>query len=297
MNYPLTSSHDAEDQDISLLFSPTKARQAALESQSWKHVTSRLTTILSPHRVPRFERNDATLKALLELVKANEDADEERRLLREACVEVLTYLPKDGKGEGVRGNLLQKLENGLSKEGKDALHDLSTSAVLLSCSSGTVSEMESRITDLTLDTFDASNDLLNLEQTQQQFERESKAIEQTIANFKAETERIDTEAMQSQTSVCNRETKVVGMKLAEYQERIKTLERCGVGNVRIEDVLKKEKVIEESQQELQRLEGRIVDMNSLPPDLDVSRMEVERARNELEEWKRRRDGAFEGLVE
>jgi HAUS augmin-like complex subunit 1 len=297
MNPPSPSPSQEPGQDISLLLSPTKARQAALESASWKHVTDRLTALFSPSPVPRFEHNDATLKALLELVKVNEDADEERRLCHEARVEALGNASRNGEGGGgLGGNLLQRFEQGLSKEGKEGLDDLAASAVLLS-SSGNVSEMETRITDLTIETFDASNDLLTLQQTQQRFERESKAIEQKIASFKAEMEDIDTEAMNNQTSMLNRETKVVGMKLAEYQERIRVLERYDVGPLGIEDIVKREGMVEERRQELAKLERKILAMHGLPPDLDVSRKEVERARNELEEWKRRRDQEFEGLVE
>jgi HAUS augmin-like complex subunit 1 len=294
MNPPSPSQDQEPDRDISLLLSPTKARQAALESASWKHITDRLTALFSPNPVPRFERNDATLKALLELVKANEDADEERRLCHEARVEALRGVhERDGS---LRGQLLERFNRGVSKEGKEGLDDLAASAVLLS-SSGNVSEMEARITDLTLETFDASNDLLTLQQTQRRFERKIKAIEQQIASFKAEMEDIDAEAMQGRTSMLNRETKFVGMKQAEYRERIRALERYDDGPLGIEDIVKREDMVEERRQELAKLEGRILALQGLPPDLDVSRKEVERARNELEEWKRKRDRAFEGLVE
>lgn len=95
----------------------------------------------------------------------------------------------------------------------------------------------------------------------------------------------------------NRESKVVGMKLGEYHERIRLLRGYEIGSVRTEDVVTKEERVGKLRREIGRLEERVLEMKGLPPDLDVSRKEVERARGELEEWKRRREMAFEGLVE
>lgn len=298
---PISDLHD--EGDISLLLSPTKARQAAAESASWKYVDDRLKTLFAPNKVPRFERNETTLKALLELVKANEDADEERRILHEARHEALSKSPsaeESSKGTVTpREKLLSDLDAALPASGKTALDDLAASAVLLACHRGTVEDMETRIMDLTRDTFDAENELLTLQQTQKSFDREKLQLQYTIARFKAETdpETLRIEEMQQSTATMNRETKVIGMKLAEYQDRIKALRDYDVGSVSIEEIIKQERGVEERQQDLRKLEEKIVAMHGLPPDLDVSRKEVERARNELEEWKRRRDRAFEGLVE
>lgn len=286
--------------DISLLLSPTKARQAAAEFASWKYVDDHLKALFAPNKVPRFERNDATLNALLDLVRANEDVDEERSILHEARLEALSKA-QDGEKKR-KGTLSQKvlahLEESLPAAGKTALDDLAASAVLLSCRNGSIEEMEQRILELTRDTFDSENELLSLQQTQRAFERDWVQLQDTIARFKAQTdsEVSKLEEMQTQTQSMNRETKVVGMKLAEYQDRVRALQNYDIGPVGIEDIVMREKELERKQRELKELEERVVALHGLPPDLDVSRKEVERARNELGEWKRKRDRAFEDLA-
>lgn len=301
---PATPFLGPGDSDIKPLLSPTKARLAAATAQSWSHVSRHLERLFAPAKVPPFERNDATLQALLALVRANEEADEEARIVHEARVEALEIAKQataqnSHLGISLRDDLLRALEASLPPQGNEALDALSTSAVLLSCPSGSLSSMESRILEITADIFAAENELRSLQATQRSFEREITRLQATIERFRADTdpETLRIEEMQVSTATMNRETKVVGMKLAEYQERIKVLEGYDVGSVRIEDVTREEGELQRRQDEVKKLEAQIVAMHGLPPDLEVSRKEVERARNELEEWKRRRDRAFEGLVE
>jgi HAUS augmin-like complex subunit 1 len=311
------NSSPTSNADISHLLSPTKARALLIESQSWRSVDTRLAKLFSsstPNNkvpVPRFERNEATLAALLELLKANEDADEERRIVWEAEREALGEAKREGESKGkkvvngggvdLREGFLTDIESGLSTTGKTALDDLAAAAVLLASHSAMseVEEMERRIMDLTYETFDAENELLRLRQTQKAFEREEVLLREAMARFdvEGEAEAMRSEEMQASTAALNREIKVVGIKLGEYQERIKGLKGYDIGNVKIEDVLQSEKKVGELQQVISVLEEKIMNMHGLPPDLDVSRKEVERAMNELDEWKKRRDRAFEGLME
>ena len=317
MSHPPTSPPDNlhnSNSDITHLLSPTKARALLIESQSWRSVDTRLAKLfsLSPNNkvpVPRFERNEATLAALLELLKANEDADEERRIVWEAEREALERAKGDGEGEKGRSNggldlregFLTSVESELSTTGKTALEDLTAAAVLLASRSPTseMEELETRIMDLTCEIFDAENELLRLRQTQKAFQRGEVLLREAMVQFdvEEEAEALRSEEMQASTAALNREIKVVGIKLGEYQERIKGLKGYDIGNVKIEDVLRREKKVEELQQVISMLEEKVVNMHGLPPDLDVSRKEVERAMNELDEWKKRRDRAFEGLIE
>jgi HAUS augmin-like complex subunit 1 len=312
-NPPISPPANSANSDITHLLSPTKARLLLLESQSWRSVDTRLAKLFSqpPNKVPvpRFERNEAILSALLELLKANEDADEERRIVWEAEREALGKAKGEGEGEkgsnggglDPREGFLTDIESGLSTTGKTALEDLAAAAVLLASHGPTseMEEMEMRIMDLTCETFDVENELLRLRQTQKAFEREEVLLREAMARFdvEGEAEAMRSEEMQASTAALNREIKVVGIKLGEYQERIKGLKGYDIGNVKIEDVLQSEKKVGELQQVISVLEEKIMNMHGLPPDLDVSRKEVERAMNELDEWKKRRDRAFEGLIE
>ena len=300
---------DNHKDDISHLLSPSKARALAIESQSWRSVDDRLAKLFSSSpnnsKVPRFERNEATLAALLELLKANEDADEERRILWEAQREGLRNAKSEGEersigGLDLRERFLSDVEGRLSTTGRTALDDLAAAAVLLGSHSSTseMEEMETRIMDLTCETFNAENELLRLQQTQKALKREEVLLQEAMARFNAdaEAEALRSDEIQASTAALNREIKVVGIKLGEYQERIKGLKGYDIGAVKIENVVQQEKKVGELQQVISMLEEKIMNMHGLPPDLEVSRKEVERALNELDEWRKRRDRAFEGLV-
>jgi HAUS augmin-like complex subunit 1 len=297
------SSPNAE---ISHLLSPSKARALASESASWTLVTNHLTSLFHPSPVPPFERNSATLSALLELIKANEDADAERRVVWDAMGEGL----KVNEGRRVIGgkyaeDFVKELNEQLPAAGRKALDDLAASAVLLgfqpkaSESTSLEGELSSLITSLSTTIFSTFAQLSALQSTSAFLSRQLTHQQITSSQLATDTspEVLGTEELQSRTTLLNRESKVVGMKLSEYQERIKGLRGYDTGQIKLEDVVAKEKMMVELEDKVRRLEQRLLEMRGLPPDLEVSRKEVERARGELEEWKRRRGRAFEGLVE
>jgi HAUS augmin-like complex subunit 1 len=295
------------DGDITHLLSPSKARLLAAESSSWTHVTTHLTRLFHPSPIPPFERNPATLAALLSLIKANEDADAGRRIVHDARSEAMGLRNVEAASPAsevdVGERFLATLTAALPPAGQRALDDLASAAVLLGCRCDpempVETEMSTLITSLTSSVFSAENSLSRLQQTSRAFSRDEAQLQDSLARLTVSTdaEALGVEAMHSRTTAMNRETKVVGMKLGEYQDRIKALRGYDIGKVKVEDVVRREEKFEELQVGIRRLDERIINMQGLPPDLDVSRKEVERARGELEEWKRRRERAFEGLVE
>lgn len=67
--------------EATLLFSPSKARQQEALAKDWSYVSAWLARKYHPLPVPKFERNDETLKVLLGLAAVNEKADEEEELV------------------------------------------------------------------------------------------------------------------------------------------------------------------------------------------------------------------------
>src|SRR5687767_6517058 len=75
------------------IFSPSIARLAASTARDWSYIDTWLASKLhSTSSLPPFERNPETLKALLALASANEQADEERHLLAQAEATALQEL-------------------------------------------------------------------------------------------------------------------------------------------------------------------------------------------------------------
>lgn len=77
------------------LFSPSKAAAQRAQAQDWHAIDVWLSSKYQGRSVPTFERNEDTLKILLDLVAANERGDEER--------DIMWGVWSEGLGEIVRG--------------------------------------------------------------------------------------------------------------------------------------------------------------------------------------------------
>jgi len=91
------------------------------------------------------------------------------------------------------------------------------------------------------------------------------------------------------------------LKCAEYTDRIAALERqissrnAGSDRPTLADVASKQTLIDQKKRQVETLEMKILEFHGLPPDIDASRAEVQRAQVELDELKRRREELFERL--
>lgn len=85
-------------------------------------------------------------------------------------------------------------------------------------------------------------------------------------------------------------------KLGEYRERVGGLSAARVPTVTVEEVREREEEVRRLEREVEGLEDEVSGYGGLPADLREARAEVERRGREVEAWKRRRAGLFEGLV-
>lgn len=99
------------------------------------------------------------------------------------------------------------------------------------------------------------------------------------------------------TAEWNRATKILTAKVQEYKDRLSSLNSSIPPCPLIPEIIVEEK-------EIIKLKAWVVDLNEqakafqgLPHDKNLSRLEVERVRRELEILTRKRDGLFEGLVD
>ncbi|KIW11042.1 hypothetical protein PV08_10341 [Exophiala spinifera] len=121
-------------------------------------------------------------------------------------------------------------------------------------------------------------------------------------------------ALHAETVQHQRETKQLALKCAEYTDRIATLERhaspsssssttptTATANVNadqptLSDVAEKQVLVAQKRKQLDHLKRRILAFHNLPPDLDASRAEVQRAQADLERLKNKRDDLFAQLA-
>ena len=73
-------------------FSPSKARQQRAQEKDWEYVRFWLEKKFTPKPVPPFERNEETLKALLELASFNDAVDEEATFISDLQKDALKHL-------------------------------------------------------------------------------------------------------------------------------------------------------------------------------------------------------------
>ncbi|KAG6030181.1 hypothetical protein E4U41_000160 [Claviceps citrina] len=121
------------------VFSPSSARIAASTAKDWAFVDSWLLGLLPNERLPDYERNPATLTALLALAGVNEAATNDHHLLSAASKLALvgaehativpTQAPRDQNGLSIRTLILSKVGDYLTREGKIALGALADTSV------------------------------------------------------------------------------------------------------------------------------------------------------------------------
>jgi HAUS augmin-like complex subunit 1 len=277
------------------LISPSKARRDAERARDWSYVTSWLTKKYAPQPVPRFEHNEEVLQSLLALMAANDDADAEAELLYRAEEEELSRF-EERRGGALYDpvhELLGEVEASLDEKGKEALQDLAETSVLLGTLKTDAATLGARMVEVTKDEFDAAQRLRSVEVVQTYLEREIALLERDMASLREQEDESVTETLRQQTTQYNRDAKQVGMKLAEYKDRIATLERARVTGPPLEDVKVDEKEVLTLQMRVKSLERQLAEYHGFPPDLEAAKEEYQRSQRELQSLTRRRDELFE----
>lgn len=316
--------------DLSLQASPSKARAEALEAHSWTMVLTWLSAAYHPSPVPSFERNGTTLKALQSLMTEGVAADKLRDLLFQAQLEEVKIV-RDRlavRTENRPDSLLDTLDSSLSESAKSALDSLASSVVLLGCPRSTTSKsvldnLQSRILNIPRETFALETQLSNINRLVADLQAETAKLQtpavkppeyespehhESVSHLEVQpstplssmsSSAVDYSYLHAQTLQHQRETKQLMLKCAEYQDRVATLERQAASQTtavpRVADLAAKQQAVDQKKTRVQTLEKSIGDFNGLPPDVDASRAEVQRAQTELDTLKRNRDKLFQSL--
>ncbi len=264
---------------------------------------------------------------------ANVRADHRQRLLHEARLEQLDSYEEyeAATQQSPERGLLRDVKAVLSPETRQQLEEMAKTCVVLGCMPPPHSTFEAveddvttvigrRIVELTRKLFRMQNEVEELTLLNQKFDDERDRTEEDTSKLREpetsiEDGRLDLafakpgsgfslaevplDTLLAQTSQFSTSTKQLILKIKEYQSRADGLDRAlqaqrqGEGDITIEDARHRETMVQHKREELKKLEGRLREFNGLPPDLEASREEVRRAQGELEEWRRRREAAFE----
>ena len=145
---------------------------------------------------------------------------------------------------------------------------------------------------------DAGAKLAEVERLQRQVEAEAKKVKRQVDDLRDLGEKADEEfdVETGKIGDWNRGTKMLGLKVGEYQERLRGLERNVYSGVTIEEMKGRERSIGTMQERVKGLEKSLIEFGGLPPDFGAAKEELNRATRELVELQQRRDKLFESMV-
>ncbi|KAI3339363.1 hypothetical protein F4824DRAFT_456981 [Ustulina deusta] len=335
------------------IFSPSIARAAASTAKDWAYVDAWLrrqyahlgpddastrtrtrtvskSTTSSP---PAFERNPDTLEALLALIAANEEADEERgrlaRLESAALDEVrATEREKESRrrqgtaaaapannnnssntgsggssdaataihGDLLAEDLLEALDASLSKDGRtalDAMADVSLS--LHAPADPDAARLAHRFVELQGAAHEAAHLLHRVGLLQAYLDDEAARLRGLLEDLRRGPQY---QLPADSNAELRRAVKDAAASLPELRRHVEALEkRVGIPALTVEDLRLDEDAYLDLLAKKKDLDAEVRAFAGLPPDVEAARAELERLRAQLREATERRDANFEMLVE
>ncbi|PMD42581.1 hypothetical protein L207DRAFT_316143 [Hyaloscypha variabilis F] len=280
----------------SAIFSPSVARQQLAAAKDWNYIDSWLSTKFNGKTPPPFERNNDTLKALLALAALNETADEERELL--ARVEAKALQDLQAKREtDPNAQLLNSIEESLTREGHASLEALSTLSITLNQAIPDVEKVGRSIIDLQVTAYDLDQASDRVSILEKHLASELDTINALIKDLQSD-EYQPSSILSKQTLDYQRKTKALASKLPELKDRVTSLSASlGNSKVTLQDAQREEEKFKNLLAVVKDLEVQVKSYHSLPQDTDLARLELESVKVELQDLTRQRDSMFEGLVE
>ncbi|KAJ5898857.1 hypothetical protein N7495_003601 [Penicillium taxi] len=278
------------------LVSPSKARQAAMKAKDWAYVNSWLIRQYAPKPVPQYERNEDTLRVLLTLAAANDAADEEAALQHRAREEAIQAFKAQAEAElkdpheRLKNEILDEVEMCLDDKGRRDLDDLAQSAAVLgSTLNPEPMHLSQSIVELTVEDFDAQNQVTKVEAIQSYLQKELVRLQEYLEFLKSREVYETPQDIQSMTADWNRNTKMLSKKVEEYQDRIVSLERIQTQGPSIEDLKREEDITLRLRKEVDSLGRRIKAFRNLPSTIPGARATYKELEGELGRLKRQRD--------
>ncbi|KAL4977445.1 hypothetical protein BDW66DRAFT_132328 [Aspergillus desertorum] len=254
----------------SLLASPAKARQAAIQAKDWAYVNSWLSRQYAPNPVPKFEKNEDTLRTLLALVVANEAADEEAAMLHHAREQTIEGFKTREKMEiKQKVELLDMVEHCLDESGTRDLDDFAETVAVLGALGTSTKEVGQSIIELTREEFETQEQMHRVESLQNYLTRELVTLREQLEELKSNPAFEMPANLPALTAEWTRGTKLLNAKVNEYKDRTATLERNSNKGTTLEEVMLEEEEVGRLMDSVKSLEARIETFHNLPKDVLV----------------------------
>ncbi|KAL4910766.1 hypothetical protein BDW74DRAFT_141822 [Aspergillus multicolor] len=251
------------------LASPTKARQAAIQAKDWAYVNSWLNRQYAPNPIPKFEKNEDTLRTLLALAAANEAADEEATMLHHARQQTIEGFKAREKTEvKQKVGLLDAVEHSLDEAGERDLDDLAETVAVLGALGTSTMDVGQSIIDLTREEFNTQDQMKKVESLQNYLTRELVTLRGQLEELKSNPAFEMPANLPALTTEWTRGTKLLNAKISEYQDRSAALERNSNKGATLEKVMWAEEEIGRMIDTVKSLEARIETFHNLPKDIN-----------------------------
>ncbi|PYH87622.1 hypothetical protein BO71DRAFT_175591 [Aspergillus ellipticus CBS 707.79] len=279
------------------LVSPAKARQAAIQAKDWAYVNAWLGRHYAPNPVPTFERNEDTLRTLLALAAANDAADEEAMVLHQAREEaVQEFKAREETEEKQRTDILDGLEMSLDDNGMRSLDDLAQTTAVLGTLGTDTKDLGQAIIELTKEEFSIQEQLSKVQMLHDYLEKELETIREQLMDLKT-NEAFETPAnLPALTAEWTRGTKLLNAKVAEYQDKIVSLQRNQAKGPTLEEVMAEEESVAQMLESVRTLQERVTMFHDLPKNIPGARSRYKELEQELDRLTLQRDGMFEKLA-
>ncbi|KAE8356882.1 hypothetical protein BDV28DRAFT_41981 [Aspergillus coremiiformis] len=276
------------------LLSPAKARQAAIQAKDWAYVNSWLSRQYTPNPVPSFERNEDTLRTLLALAAANDAADEEATVLHHAREQAVQgFKTREETEEKQKKEILDELEHCLDDNGRQDLDDLAESAAALGALGTETTHLSRSILQLTKEEFSVEEQFVKVDRLHDYLQGELEALRLQLQELTSNEAYEVPANLPAMTAEWTRGTKMLTVKVSEYNDRIAALERNKRKGPTLKELLAEEEEVVKLTNTVKRLERRLELFHSLPEDIQGARAMYGDLERELNELVQLRDSVVE----
>lgn len=291
----------AHDPASGAIFSPSVARIAASTARDWSYVDAWLTSKF-PSRLPPFERNPDTLKALLALAALNETADEDRLLLARADAAALQdHLSHAASAAGPQGQLagplLDAIEHHLSREGAAALDSMAAMSVQAGIAYPEPADLGRDMVALQASTYETERTKDRVDTLYRHIQQEATLVADVLRRLQSDHYK-PPPGLAKQNLDVQRKVKTLSAQLPDLRDRVATLAASvDTSHPTVDDVAREEQQYLELLTRKKELDAQMAVFEGLPNDPDMARSELDALRRQLRGVTSRRDAVFEGLVE
>lgn len=304
----IMAHHRWVQDDSAAIFSPSVARIAASTARDWAFVDLWLLSMFRNQQgsPPPFERNQATLKALLDLATFNENADEHCQLLAHADVEALrqltlskTSLPQLQycSASHVKKDLLEAIEHYLPKEGMASLQALASMDIHAGLVFSEPKDLGHDLISLHHAAYDTARLISRVETLEIEIRRGIGTAKRLSSIFQDDDYKPPSD-LAKQNLDLQRKIKTMSAQLPEIRDRVAVLAASvNLSHPTIDKIANDELEYLAILARKRSLDAQMATFAGLPNNPDIARSELDALQRQLREVTVQREIRFEYLIE